>query len=409
MSDRSAYRRSLGIVLAAALTVRIVIAFTSTQTSDIAWFRHAIDSFDRWGVEFYRYANFDPAQPWNFRSFSYPPGYLPWLAAAVRVDRLWGFPFWKIVRIAPIVADMTLAWIAQSYLGRRGARDGQRLLAAALILFCPTFVATSALEGQIDPVAIVPAVIAAVIWERELVRRGLVAGALIGVGASIKTIPILMVLALLPTSRNRREVSELVASALLVPALATLPFFLADPSAVARTLQYGGFPGAGGLNVLVEPTLVEDYIRDSGQVLSGASELLQQMGWGLTAGAVGAVTIINFRRRAPAVEAAVLLWLAVYVTSTNWYPQYVAWGLPFFVMAGHLWAVTVANILLLPIVVLALPDRMPPQVLPDLSVVWRVYWAFVVSLWALAVVGLVQTLRRVAGDARIPIAADPKL
>ena len=34
MSDRPAYRRSLGLVLAAGLTVRIVIAFTATQAPD---------------------------------------------------------------------------------------------------------------------------------------------------------------------------------------------------------------------------------------------------------------------------------------------------------------------------------------------------------------------------------------
>src|SRR5207302_10782054 len=104
-----------------------------------------------------------------------------------------------------IAADAAIAWLVQAGLGRAGASDRTRLSACALVALGPAFALISGMHGQIDSVAILPAVLALVVWERGGSRRALAAGLLIGRAASIKTAPGLMVLALLPSVRSRRE------------------------------------------------------------------------------------------------------------------------------------------------------------------------------------------------------------
>jgi len=72
------------------------------------------------------------------------------------------------------------------------------LISAALIALGPPFVVISGYHGQIDSLAILPAVAALIVWETAPDRRALIAGLLIGVGAATKTVPGLMLLALLP-------------------------------------------------------------------------------------------------------------------------------------------------------------------------------------------------------------------
>jgi uncharacterized membrane protein len=200
-----------------------------------------------------------------------------------------------------------------------------RFVAAGLILLGPSFFISSALEGELDPVAILPAVLAVIVSEREWVhRRALVAGLLIGLGASVKSVPILTVLALIPSARSWREWPTLVGSAVAVPLAAMAPFLVVDPSGTIGSVQHLGFPGAGGLQLLVQPSLAWHYLGDYVFHLSTASRLLQVHGWILTVAALGLVTIVLVRDRPPPVVGASLVWLVVYATAVNWQAKYMA-------------------------------------------------------------------------------------
>src|SRR5207342_2593671 len=161
----------------------------------------------------------------------YPPGYLLWLVAAVKLARRSDLPFDDIVQLLPILADLAIACAVFVYLGRRGASDGRRVAGFALVMLGPAFIAISGYHGQLDAVAILPAVLAFMIWERAPDSgRAVKSGMLIGLGAVIKTVPILMLLPLLVSARSIKEGAKLCGAALAVVLVICLPFLLAEPA-----------------------------------------------------------------------------------------------------------------------------------------------------------------------------------
>lgn len=381
-------RVGVGLVLAGGLLLRASLAWDQAPTGDLASFLAAVQSLQRWGLHLYGHVNaFDPGSPFGYRNYSYPPGYLPWLWVSERVAG-GNVRFWHLARIPPIAADLALAWVVARELGRRGATESMQVLGAAAIGFGPSFVVSSAIEGQIDAVAILPAVVAVLVWERgDPERRAMVSGLLIGAGAAIKTAPFLVVLALLPTAVSRREMLRVVAWAAAVPAVLLLPFLIADPSGTVGALRYGGFPGAGGVSLVLQPSLARHYLGDYD--LSAANQIVQSYGWLLTAAGVTLATVAALRTRLTATRAAALLWLAVYATGVNWYPQYLAWGIPFLLIAGFVLPVGLAELALLPTLMIAYRDRLPSVLVPGADVSVPAYVLVMDALWVMAAVGLV--------------------
>ncbi len=159
-------RVGVGLVLAGGLLLRASLAWDQAPTGDLASFLAAVQSLQRWGLHLYGHVNaFDPGSPFGYRNYSYPPGYLPWLWVSERVAG-GNVRFWHLARIPPIAADLALAWVVARELGRRGATESMQVLGAAAIGFGPSFVVSSAIEGQIDAVAILPADVTALVWER---------------------------------------------------------------------------------------------------------------------------------------------------------------------------------------------------------------------------------------------------
>ena len=109
----------------------------------------------------------------------YPPAYFLWIAAADGIADLTGLAFHGLVNVPAMAADVGIAWIVQAHLGRRGADENKRLAAAGLVLLGPAFIAISGYHGQIDSVAILPAVAAVALWDSGGARRGLAAGLLL--------------------------------------------------------------------------------------------------------------------------------------------------------------------------------------------------------------------------------------
>jgi len=241
-------------------------------------------------------------------------------------------------------------------------------------------------HGQIDSLAILPAVVALWLWERDR-RSALAVGALVGLGAAVKTLPILLLLALMPSVRSRREGVELVAAAVAVPLLMTVPFVVADFDGTLDSLRYRGIPGIGGISLLVQPSLAESWLSTFEFDFNGASEWLRDHGSLITFGALAALAVHLLRRRPPATDGAVLMWLVVYVFGVNFAFQYLPWGLPFFLMAGYVREVALLQALLLtPTLVL----YWGPYEDTDLV---RAYTPFVLAAWAAFAAALVLRVR----------------
>jgi Glycosyltransferase family 87 len=349
-------RRTVWLIILAGSLARIVWAFATVgQGYDLDNLRMAGDAFldDPLSV----YDRLNPgakAGPFVLYGWPYPPGLLPAAAALAKLSTGLGLPFHGVVQLLPIAADAGIAWLLQDFLRRRGASGRSRVAATALVALGPAFLVISGYHGQIDSVAILPAVAALWLWERPgTPRRALWVGLLIGLGASVKTVPALLLLALVPVARNLREGAQLVVAAGLTGLVIALPYLLAEPRELFDALGYAGGPGLGGLSMLVQPSLADAFLtRDYPLELSAASQFLYENSSQLVALGVVALGAFLLRFRPSASEAAALVWVTVYVFNPNFFPHYLVWGIPFFVMAGHLGKVALLQAAMIPVYVL---------------------------------------------------------
>jgi hypothetical protein len=374
-------------IAAVGIGVRLALAFALYGSSDITFF----ESIGRRTLD-------DPLHLYAFGDFgwAYPPGYLPWLASAAKIDDWTGLPFQGVVQLPPILADLGIAAAVHYYLGMRGASEGQRVAGFALVMFGPVFIAISGYHGQIDSVAILPAVLALIVWERSSgSARAWVSGALIGLGGVIKTVPLLMLLPLLASVRSAREAAKLVTPAIGLVVLVSLPFYLAERHGFTQAISYSGAGSRGGLSLVLDPGFAVTRRTDTGAYWLGHANAVAT--WlSNHSGAVIAVALLLFvvfalRYRPEPLEATMLLWLTLFAFSPNFFLQYLVWALPFFIMAGFLWQVAALQAALIPALVITylnLPTSRPEATVYVVSMF--ALWVF----WVLALVAMARHLTR---------------
>jgi hypothetical protein len=380
------YRALLLSLLAAGGALRLVLAFTTDGVvPDLESFRIVAHTLRDAPGHVYAIANSHPP----FVRWPYPPGYFPFIAGADRFADATGLDFLSVIRLGPIAADLVIAWVVQAFLGWRGQGPATRLAAAALVALGPPFAAVSGYHGQIDAVAILPAVLALALWERtDAAWRGPAAGALIGLGGSIKTIPLLMVIALLPSARSRREAVQVVVCAAAVPLLAITPWLVSEGTGWTRVFRYNGAPGLGGLSLVAQPDLAPAWFGLGRAAPNGFSQALFDGSRYIAAASVLLVGAWLWRFRAGAVIAAVVVWLTVYAFGVTFFMQYAVWGIPFFLMAGY-----VRHVLVLEVALLG-PILVTYAGIADEG--WQAYVLYVapmLAVWAGMTLALVALLR----------------
>jgi Glycosyltransferase family 87 len=390
-------RHPLWTLIAVGVVVRLVLAFAwyGTLAIDVlAFTAEEAQAGDLEGVY----------EEGGFNSWPYPPLYIAWLVVADGLSDAFGLSFHGVVQVLPILADVALGMLAYAYLGWRGASDGQRLAAAALVLLGPAFIAPSGYQGQIDSVAILPAALAVAAWELRPARtRAVESGLLIGLGAAIKIVPGLVAVPLIACSRSWREGARFAVAALALPVITLAPLALSGIE-LNRVTDYGGVGGFGGLSLIADPALGWDLIKGGIPTADGVSEALSEGSRWITAALLVGLAAFLFRYRPAPLEGCVLLWLAVFAFSPNFFLSYLVWALPFFIMAGYLRETAILQAAVLPATVvyyLAIGERVHGDVLA------AIYVASMVALWVFWVVALFVVGRRIvrARDAadRAPI------
>jgi hypothetical protein len=282
----------------------------------------------------------------------YPPGMVPWIELAVLAENL-GLPFHGTFSVLPILCEIAIALAVYAFLGLRGASERTKLIAAALVLFGPSFFAVTAYHGQFDAATALPMVLALIAWTRAPPEsRAVWAGGLLGVGALIKWVPLLLVVALLPSVRSWREALIVAGLPALMVGVGMLPFLLHDPDGVSRAFGYGGQPGIGGLSVIVNPEIPTAFLERDLEALgnlNSAGDFLHDNAPRITLAGVALLGLFFWRTRPSPLDAAVMLWVTVFVFGPSWSFTYVIWGLPLMLMAGYLRAVVlIQGALLLP-------------------------------------------------------------
>jgi hypothetical protein len=324
------------VLLAAGTLGRALVAVTTVgQPFDVESFYVVRDALAEEGLAAYSQV---------FHRWPYPPGFLPFVLLSDVVAGWTHIEFHDVVQAPAIAADAGIAWLVQSWLGRRGAVERVRLVAVAAVMLGPAFAVISGYHTQIDSVAILPAMVGVFVWtERpDDPRRWLWVGLLIGAGAAIKTTPGLMLLAVLPTAWSLREGLKTAVATAVVPALASVPFLVADPNGLPRILEYQGVPGAGGLTMMLDPGLLSFWLPESGVPrpelfdANGLVDGIREHSGVLTAALLAGVGAFVAWARVDAVRSAVLIWLALYAFGPGFFFQYLVWGLPFFLVAGYI-------------------------------------------------------------------------
>jgi Glycosyltransferase family 87 len=376
--------RLLWIIVGAGLAIRVVLAFAFEGTDAVLLGAFAAASARSW--------DWNAVYDSGLISWPYPPLFLSWLAGASWLSEASGLSFHGLAKLGASLADVGLALAIYVYLGWRGAGERARLAGSGLVMLGPSFIAVSGYHGQIDSVAILPAVLALMLWERRATStRAVKAGLLIGLGAAVKVPPLLLVPALLGSARSWREATKLVVAAAAVPALVLAPLWISGVD-LHRVTAYRGVPGWGGLSLVVDPGLGWRWLTAPGfHGPNGATQALQDASTWITVVTLMAYSAFIVRYRPAPVDAVVLLWLAIYVFSPNFLLNYLVWGLPFFIMAGYLAEVALLQALLIAPTVAYYLSLTESRSMVD----GVVYVPFLIALWLFWVGATFIVVRRI--------------
>jgi hypothetical protein len=396
--------RALWILIGIGTVGRIVWAFaTYGHAFDLESCLLVHDALGEDPLHVYSNVFFDEGGADLFR-WPYPPLFFVWIEVSSALDGVLGMPFHGLIQLPAILADGVIALLVYAFLRHRGAGERLCLLAAGLVALGPPFAVVSGYHGQIDALAILPAVAALVVWELDPSHRAVRAGLLIGIGAALKTVPLLMLVALLPAARDRREALRLVVPAVAVPALMLAPFLAADPDGVLRILEYNGAPGVGGLSLLLQPSLAADWLTGAQLDPSAATLWLSDRGGLITVITLAAAFAFLLRYRPSPLDGALFVWLVVYAFSPNLFLHYSVWALPFLLLAGYV------RIALAVELWLAVPFAIVYWQVWDSRDIALVYAPLVIGLWVLSLAGVLLLGSRIArGRDRHPDGVQPPL
>lgn len=371
--------------------VRLVLAFTTHgQRYDLHSFALVNSALHEHVFGVYHQLDNSPVPPYG--RWPYPPGFFLFIVPLASIAHATGLAFTSLIRIPAILADGAIAWLAQDLLRWRGCSERARLLAAGLVALGPSFAAISGYHGQIDSVAILPAVAATVLWMRtEAPWRPYAAGALIGTGTAIKTVPIVMLLVLAPLASSWREAAKLVVTAVIIPLASFAPWLILDGSGKSLVFTYRGGPGLGGISLLTDPSLPLTPFDSQHEAVTGVTKAIYDNARWITGAALAAVAAIVARYRPSLPIAAALLWLAVWSFGVTFFLQYLVWGLPFLIMAGYLRQALLLQVALLPATIITYSAHLPA---------WEVWVFYTTPMNAAWVAFTVATLALTRGVVR---------
>jgi hypothetical protein len=199
----------------------------------------------------------------------------------------------------------------------------------------------------------------------------------------------LMALPLVIAARTWRERAELVGATAAIVALGLGPLWIAGVDLHA-VVSYTGIPGWGSISLVIDPARAWHNVTIGPLVVS--TELTRDIHtaarW-ITLGTLVVYAAFVYRYRPAVIDAVVLLWLAIFAFSPNFFLTYLVWGLPFFIMAGYLAEVAVLQaFVIIPTVAYYLSLWPTPGTAVGIAYVPFMYALWVVLLAATAYVAV---------------------
>ncbi len=254
----------------------------------------------------------------------YLPLQMYWSALARWVADAGSLPFVKIVRLAPILADVGIALLLFLSL-RRSHPAGMALRGGLLYALNPIPVLVSAYHGQFDAVPAL-CILLALYW---LSDSSLLSGAWLGLGILVKSWPVLAFPSLLASAKGWKGKLILAAAAGAVPLAGVvlyLSLFDSDFAVMRRqAMGYNWGIGVWGYTYLFR--LLSVLRAD----LAAPFYWFYKYGRYLTLAALGLVWLVRARKESP--EAAILTILVAFFAVTHAFSiQYLMWVVPFAVL-----------------------------------------------------------------------------
>jgi uncharacterized membrane protein len=254
---------------------------------------------------------------------AWPPLWLPFTWFASVMSDMTHIPFYLLIKLVPIAADLVLTLFLYSVAEEYGCSPWKTALAYALN---PISIYCTAIHGQFDAIPTLCATVAIVMMGRRESRRPIGAGVWLGIAASFKTWPLFILPALVAPIRSTRRQAQMVAvvigifiSALLLP----WPFF--GFRSVDGVLRYRGTVGWWGLSSIA-------YLGG----VAAPANLLSTIFFA----AMAAAALLLIVKRTEAARGALLLLLTFYVTAPGFGLQYLIWIVPVALLADKRRAMT---------------------------------------------------------------------
>jgi len=184
--------------------------------------------------------------PYPTNYVSWPPFWLPWTMASWMVSSALNLPFYFVVKLLPIAADIILTFVLYSAAKAYGRKPFATALAYALN---PIAIYTSAIHGQFDSIPALCTTLAVLLTRRETRDwEWHSAGTWLGVGAAFKTWPLFVLPAVLAPLRKLRHKAGLAAIAMgIFVGAVFLQWPFAGRRAVTDVLRYRSATGWWGL------------------------------------------------------------------------------------------------------------------------------------------------------------------
>lgn len=322
---RSSWRPILlvsGIV--AATVVKLILAYTTFGTTDVAYWEMFLEGYQRLGgLGLYRNTILFPGR-FN-EVFNHPPFMILVLRAMGELQAATGLPFPFLLRIPPILADAGSVWLVTAMLRRlRGA--GEIPLGVIAMAVAPASIFISGFHGNTDPVMIFFVLLA--VYYLTPGAHALPEGSLrlsavaFGMSLNVKVAPLVLVPVFLFYLRGGSRRFQFFAIAGAVVAAGSLPYIAQDPLALAsRILGYGGQYGYWGVSRFLA------QLREPWTLVA-----LGYARWGkylLLAAIVALAYALNRRRDPPPLflQCGAVLFLFLLLTP-GFGVQYLAWLVP---------------------------------------------------------------------------------
>jgi len=261
-----------------------------------------------------------------------------WLSGSPDLSGRYGQPSTLLVEDRSVLDEIRLFMVVNALLLAAAALASAWLISrvnprrpwdAAIFAASPVLVLTALLGFELLAVACV----AGALWALAR-RRPVLAGVLIGLGASVKLFPVLLLLAVLLLCVRRRSTGDLVATlfpALVTWALMNLPAYVSGPAQwrVFWSDNLDDGAGTGSLWLVIDQAGNLDLSPITVTAWSWAIFAL----WG-----VGVAALALTAPRAPRPAQLGFLLVAGFVLVHQAYePQYALWLLPFAVLARPRW------------------------------------------------------------------------